>query len=81
MSGAPGGTRCTPSLERKGVNMLENCVDLRSCEIRLLEALKTSRLLGEIPLSDQDIEILAAMVRGSTMWAAPYFFAATNPAP
>ena len=42
--------------------MLENCVDLQMCEIRLEEAVKSVRLLGEIPLSDQDIDLLARMV-------------------
>jgi hypothetical protein len=44
------------------VGMLEECTDLTACEITLLEAKKSIRLLGEIPLSDRDIEILANFV-------------------
>ena len=43
--------------------MLENYADLLACETILSEAVKSARLLGEIPLSDTDIEILASLVR------------------
>ncbi len=43
--------------------MLEDCTDLPSSEIILSEAAKSVRLLGEIPLSEKDIEILASLVR------------------
>ena len=43
--------------------MLENCTDLLNCENQLAEAIKPVRLLGEIPLSDQDTELLARLVR------------------
>jgi len=43
--------------------MLENCTNLLNCENQLAEAIKPVRLLGEIPLSDQDIELLARLVR------------------
>jgi hypothetical protein len=39
--------------------MLEECTDLQACEIILSKAIKRVRLIGEIPLSDGDIEILA----------------------
>ena len=42
--------------------MLEECKDLQSCEIILSEAIKRVRLVGEIPLSDSDIELLADFV-------------------
>src|SRR3972149_957956 len=42
--------------------MLENCTDPSAFEILLSEAVKSVRLLGEIPLSDKDIEILANFV-------------------
>jgi hypothetical protein len=57
--------------------MLEDCPDLPACEIILSEAVKGVHLLGEIPLSDSDIEILANFVhqkispsssRGTATW-------------
>jgi len=41
--------------------MLEDCADLPACEITLSEAAKSVRFLGEIPLSDRDIEILPTL--------------------
>lgn len=43
--------------------MLEDCPDLPAYEIILSEAVKSIRLLGEIPLSDRDVETLANSVR------------------
>ena len=43
--------------------MLEDCPDLPECEIILSEAVKSIHLLGEIQLSETDIEILANSVR------------------
>lgn len=44
------------------MEMLEECTDLTACEIILSEAVKKIHLLGEIPLSDKDIEILSDLV-------------------
>ena len=42
--------------------MLEDCADLPACEIILSEATKSVRLLGEIELSAEDIDLLARLV-------------------
>lgn len=46
--------------------MLEICLELSDCEILLAESLTHVRLLGEIPLTDQDIEMLGGMVKEVT---------------
>ena len=43
--------------------MLDNCIGLSECEILLTELVNHVQILGEIPLTDQDIEKLAVMVR------------------
>jgi len=42
--------------------MLEECQDLPTCEIILSEAVKSVGLLGEIPHSDKDVDLLANFV-------------------
>ncbi len=42
--------------------MLENCVDLTACEDTLAELVKSVSLLSDIPLSEEDLEILANLV-------------------
>jgi len=51
--------------------MLEDCADLTACEIILSEVAKGVHLLGEIPLLDSDIEILANFVRQKISPSSP----------
>ena len=44
------------------MEMLEECTDLPACESILSEAIKEIHLLGEIPLSDNDIDILTDLI-------------------
>jgi hypothetical protein len=43
--------------------MLENCTDLPNCENILADASKNVRLLGDIPFSDGDLDILGNLIR------------------